>query len=214
MSELELQLQINEGNLNIYGLNTSRYLRFTESNLQGAFINYDGTSNVLNIGVNNVSSNDNSNDYNSISILRSNGNVGIGTINPGVWRLAVNGKIRAKEIKVETGWSDYVFYDDYKLPTLQEVEKHIKEKGHLKNIPSAEEVERNGIFLGEMNSKLLQKIEELTLYTIAQEKKLKSQNSMFEKQNKQLNSVNAILIEVQERLVKLEKNKSQIPNTI
>ncbi|PQJ80302.1 hypothetical protein [Polaribacter porphyrae] len=72
-------------------------------------------------------------------------------------------------------WSDFVFYKNYNLPTLQEVEKHIKEKGHLKDIPSAKEVEKNGIFLGEMNAKLLQKIEELTLYIIAQEKILKKQ---------------------------------------
>ncbi|MBQ4804527.1 hypothetical protein J8L88_16825 [Aquimarina sp. MMG015] len=104
------------------------------------------------------------------------GNLGIGTTNIGSWKLAVNGKIRAKEIKVETGWSDFVFYDDYKLPTLQEVEKHIEEKGHLKDIPSAKEVKENGILLGEMNSKLLQKIEELTLYTIEQEKQLDKQS--------------------------------------
>lgn len=100
------------------------------------------------------------------------GNVGIGTMNSSSWKLAVNGKIRAKEIKVETGWSDFVFYDSYKLPTLTEVENHIKEKGHLKDIPSAKEVEINGIFLGDMDSKLLQKIEELTLYTIQQQKEI------------------------------------------
>ncbi len=88
------------------------------------------------------------------------------------FKLSVNGKVQAKEIKVHTGWSDFVFYDDYKLPTLKEVETHIQEKGHLKDIPSAAVVAREGIFLGEMNSKLLQKIEELTLYTIAQEKKI------------------------------------------
>ncbi|WP_299256162.1 hypothetical protein [uncultured Aquimarina sp.] len=54
------------------------------------------------------------------------GNVGIGTTNTGSWKLAVNGKIRAKEIKVETGWSDFVFFDDYQLPTLDEVENHIQ----------------------------------------------------------------------------------------
>ncbi|WP_066319879.1 hypothetical protein [Aquimarina aggregata] len=101
-----------------------------------------------------------------------NGNVGIGTLNPGAWKLAVNGKIRAKEVQVETGWADFVFDTDYALPTLQEVEKHIKEKGHLKDIPSAEEVAENGIFLGEINAKLLQKIEELTLYIIEQNKRI------------------------------------------
>jgi len=89
--------------------------------------------------------------------ITHNLNPGIRTTNLGSWKLVINGKIRAKEIKIETGWADFVFYDDYKLPTLQEVENHIKIKGHLQDIPSAIEVEKNGIFLGEMNSKLLQK---------------------------------------------------------
>ncbi|MGJ8732294.1 MAG: hypothetical protein ACSHW4_04085 [Cellulophaga sp.] len=135
--------------------------------------------------------------------IKNNGNIGVGTLNPNGWKLAVNGKIRAQEIKVETGWSDFVFYDDYKLPTLEQVENHIKEKGHLKDIPSAKEVEENGILLGEMDSKLLQKIEELTLYTIQQEKKIQK----FEKQNEQLKSVNTILLELQSRLEKLESEK-------
>jgi hypothetical protein len=135
-----------------------------------------------------------------LNVLK-NGNIGIGTINPGTWKLAVNGKIRAKEIKVETGWSDFVFYDNYRLPTLQEVEKHIKQKGHLKDIPSAKEVEKSGIFLGEMNAKLLQKIEELTLYTIEQEKKINN----IAKDNKTLKTMNSKLIELQKRLEKLEK---------
>jgi hypothetical protein len=77
---------------------------------------------------------------------------------------------------------------------LKEVENHIKEKGHLKDIPSAKEVEKNGIFLGQMDSKLLQKIEELTLYTIQQEKKIK-----------ELESLNTKFIKLQKRLEKLEK---------
>jgi hypothetical protein len=110
------------------------------------------------------------------------------------------------------GWSDFVFFDNYKLPTLEEVEKHIKEKGHLKNIPSAKEVEENGILLGEMNSKLLQKIEELTLYTIQQEKDLKSQNIEIEKlkkENGKLTVINKKLLELQSRLEKLESKKQK-----
>jgi len=95
------------------------------------------------------------------------GSLGIGTTSPGSYKLAVKGKIRAEEIKVETGWADYVFQEDYELPTLEEVEKHIKDKGHLINIPSAQEVEKNGVQLGEMNKLLLEKIEELTLYVIS-----------------------------------------------
>jgi hypothetical protein len=106
-----------------------------------------------------------------IRILNS-GNVGIGTAFPAE-KLSVNGKIRAQEIKVEmANWPDYVFAKDYKLPSLKETEKHIKEKGHLPGIPSAAEVEKNGIELGDMNKKLLQKIEELTLYLIEQNKEI------------------------------------------
>ncbi len=125
--------------------------------------------------------------------IKPNGNVGIGTVDPGTYKLAVNGNVRAKEIKVETGWSDFVFESDYQLPTLEEVENHINEKGHLKDIPSAEEVAENGILLGEMDSKLLQKIEELTLYTIAQEKRIKH----LEKENQTLRSIT-------ERMAKIE----------
>jgi len=63
--------------------------------------------------------------------ITTDGNVGIGTNTPGTFKLAVNGTIRAKEIVVEEGWSDYVFYDDYQLPTLEEEEIHIEENGHL-----------------------------------------------------------------------------------
>jgi len=109
-----------------------------------------------------------------------NGNVGIGTTNPGTYKLAVNGNIRAKEIKVETGWADYVFKPDYELPTLAEVEQHIKEKGHLINIPSAKAVAKNGIQLGEMNKLLLQKIEELTLYVIDLKKENQAQDLLIQ----------------------------------
>ena len=126
--------------------------------------------------------------------VRGDGNVGIGTTTPDS-KLAVNGKIHTKEVKVDLiGWYDFVFEKDYNLPTIEEVEKHIKEKGHLKNIPSAKEVLENGIHLGEMNGKLLQKIEELTLYTIQQEKKIKEQ----EKELKKLQGLS-------DRLEKLEK---------
>ena len=105
-----------------------------------------------------------------------NGKVGIGITNP-TNKLDVNGTIHSKEVKVDmNGWSDFVFKKEYSLPTLEEVEKHIAEKGHLENIPSEEDVLKNGISLGEMNSKLLQKIEELTLYIIEQNKRIELQN--------------------------------------
>lgn len=94
--------------------------------------------------------------------------------------LYVKKGIKAEQVKVENpaanGWADYVFKKDYKLRSLEEVEEHISEKGHLPNIPSAKEVEKDGINLGEMDAKLLEKIEELTLYSIEQNKQLKSQS--------------------------------------
>ncbi len=110
-----------------------------------------------------------------------NGNVGIGTSLP-TEKLAVNGKIRAQEIKVENAnWPDFVFAKSFKLPTLQETEKHIKEKGHLPGIPSAEEVKTNGVDLGEMNAKLLQKIEELTLHLIEKDKQITELQKLAER---------------------------------
>ncbi|WP_010518691.1 tail fiber protein [Croceivirga radicis] len=106
-------------------------------------------------------------------IIKGNGNVGIGTTSPDS-KLAVNGNIHAKEVKIDlVGWPDYVFKDDHNLPTLEEVEKHIKEKGHLPNIPSAKEVEENGVELGEMNRLLLEKIEEQMLYILQMERRIK-----------------------------------------
>ncbi|WP_420552377.1 hypothetical protein [Tenacibaculum aiptasiae] len=145
------------------------------------------TSNILQFSRDGFSYIDNIKENGSIAIrtggtgnvdllVKPDGKVGIGTIETGKHRLAVEGSIGAREIKVEaTGWSDFVFENEYKLPTLKEVEDYIKEKGHLKDIPSEAEVLKNGFYLGEMDSKLLQKIEELTLYTIQQEKQLKEQ---------------------------------------
>lgn len=113
------------------------------------------------------------------------GNVGIGTTAPCVdCMLAVNGKIRAKSVVVDTGWSDFVFEDNYKLMPLQEVEKFIKDNRHLPDIPSEADVKKNGISVGDISSKLLQKIEELTLYVIELKKEnetLRSDMSVLRK---------------------------------
>ena len=129
-------------------------------------------------------------------LVNNAGKVGIGTVTPDA-ELAVNGVVHSKEVKVDlNGWSDFVFKEHYNLPTLEEVEQHIKEKGHLKDIPSAKEVEENGIFLGEMDAKLLQKIEELTLYVLELKKENRQQHtridSLVEKTRKQQQEINRL----------------------
>lgn len=108
----------------------------------------------------------------SAASLYASGNVGIGTTPSSAYKLAVNGNIRAKEIVVETGWSDFVFEPGYDLWSLDEVESYIKAFGHLPQIPSAKEVEENGIALAKMNQLLLMKIEEITLYLIQANKRI------------------------------------------
>jgi hypothetical protein len=110
----------------------------------------------------------------------TNGNVGIGVSDPAN-KLEVNGTIRASEITVETGWADHVFSKDYNLPTLKEVKFHIDANKHLPGIPTETEVKEKGVNLGEMQVKLLQKIEELTLYIIQQDEKIQEMRSKLEK---------------------------------
>lgn len=137
-------------------------------------------------------------------VFRANGFVGIKVSDP-TCELDVNGRIkgntldineliRAKEVKIQIpDWSDFVFSPDYKLPSLSEVEKHIKEKQHLPDIPSEKEVIENGISVGEMQAKLLQKTEELTLYVIEQDKQIKE---MKEKNIEQKEESKALKVEL------------------
>ncbi|MGB5980021.1 MAG: hypothetical protein WBG62_21585, partial [Cyclobacteriaceae bacterium] len=134
--------------------------------------------------------------------------VGINTKSITGYTLSVNGKIRATEVRVYTGWADYVFDDGYELNTLEEVEAYIDENGHLPDVPDANEVEADGILIGEMNATLLRKVEELTLYTIAQEKQIKAQEEVVEKQNEINEKLLAILDELQKKIEALsEDNK-------
>lgn len=103
------------------------------------------------------------------NISYTSGNVSIGTtVSPVGYKLAVGGKLIAEEVvvKLQTSWPDYVFEKDYKLPSLEELQLFINEHNHLPGIASAKEVQDNGINLGELNTQLVKKIEELTLYII------------------------------------------------
>jgi hypothetical protein len=116
--------------------------------------------------------------------ISSNGNVGIGSTNPDE-KLTVKGKIHAEEIRVDLSVpADYVFEKyytgastlkaDYVMPSLAEIEKYTKENKHLPNVPSAQEIKDKGLQVGEMSNILLQKVEELTLYIIEQNKKIEA----------------------------------------
>lgn len=99
----------------------------------------------------------------------------IGTTNDHGYKLAVNGNILAQKLRItQTGWPDYVFHQNYKLSSLQYIEAFIKRNNHLPGVPSAKEVEQKGLDVGDNQAMLLQKIEELTLYLIEQNKKLEA----------------------------------------
>lgn len=107
--------------------------------------------------------------------VTSTGAVGIGTESPPTnYKLAVVGRIICEELEVQLypSWPDYVFADDYELMPLEELEKSIEANSHLPGIPTAEEVKADGLAIGEMQAKLLQKVEELTLYVIDLKKDL------------------------------------------
>ncbi|WP_420602828.1 LamG-like jellyroll fold domain-containing protein [Flagellimonas sp.] len=189
-------LEATLGNVNTYqvaGLTESTSYNFTATALDAAG-NESSTSNSISVSTNAGSGGGGSNGSSvwseTNSVASYSGDVGIGTnAVPSGYKLAVEGKIRTREIRVDQDtWPDYVFKEGYDLPSLEEIQKHIEEKGHLPNIPSAKEVEANGVELGEMNKLLLEKVEELTLYILEltnENKEIKKRLALVEKNNKQ-----------------------------
>ena len=112
--------------------------------------------------------------------ITADGNVGIGTPEPGTYKLAIEGTLGARAIEVKaSSWADFVFQKNYTLRPLKEVEAFITTYKHLPDVPSEEEVKKDGINVAKMNAILLQKIEELTLYVIEQNKRIEA----MEKEN-------------------------------
>ncbi len=127
-------------------------------------------------------------------LANDSGNVGIGTSNPG-HKLDVIGTVRAQEVKVDMIGADFVFEEDYDLMPLAELETFIRRHKHLPEIQPASEMATTGVELGVLNSKLLQKTEELTLYILQQQKEIEI-----------LKSENKLLLELESRIQNLEKN--------
>ncbi len=126
----------------------------------------------INVDGNTISS---TNVNGDIILTANSGKIGVGTLSPDE-ALTVKGKIHTEEVKVDLSvpGPDYVFEEDYDLKSLEEIEAFIKSNNHLPEVPSAKEMEENGIELGVMNMLLLKKIEELTLYIIEQEKRIQA----------------------------------------
>jgi hypothetical protein len=146
-----------------------------------AWVGLDGGLKSFNINVENGTD----------KIIFNGGNVGIGTSSPDE-KLTVKGKIHSQEVKVDMAGPlvpDYVFADDYLLKSLPEIESYIKEYNHLPEMPSANEIEKNGLLLAEMNMRLLKKVEELTLYAIEQEKKTEKLMLYIMEQNKRIETL-------------------------
>ena len=109
--------------------------------------------------------------------VANNANVRIGSSVPSSYKLAVNGNILSKEIVVQSAWADYVFDENYQIPELKDVETFIGKNKHLPGIPSATDIETYGLKVGDVQTKMMAKIEELTLYIISLNKKIEALES-------------------------------------
>lgn len=124
----------------------------------------------------------------SLVSIYADGRTAIGdTYVPSGYMLSVNGAIVTTEvlIKLRPSWPDYVFSKEYKLMSLYKLEDYINKHSHLPNIPSAQEIKTNGLSTGEILSKQMEKIEELTLYMIEMQKQidqLKKENLVLKAQ--------------------------------
>jgi len=144
--------------------------------------------------------------YSGGTVYDSADNIAIGTSNPQSYKLAVNGTaiFTKAVVKPITSWPDYVFKKNYLLPGLDEVGRYIQEHHHLPGVASEQEIALRGIDLGEQQTVLLKKVEELTLYLLRENKSLTDQNRQITEQNKQLSEQNARLNTLQKEIDELK----------
>lgn len=139
------------------------------------------------------------------NVYRLDGNVGIGVDDPDE-RLVVDGRIKAEEIHMEEVTpADYVFDEDYDLMSLDELKAFVQHHGHLPGIAPGAQMEAEGVSVGRMQTRLLEKVEELMLYTIDQHSTLSSQRKVIDAQDRQLAVQQQYIESLEKRLSKLEK---------
>jgi hypothetical protein len=137
--------------------------------------------------------------------IKGNGSVGIGTSNPQGYMLAINGSAIATSITVKlyANWPDYVFKKDYQIPSLSDIKTYIDKNQRLPEMPSEEQVAKDGLNLGEMNILLVKKVEELTLYLIEKDKKEQEQGTLLKNQQ-------TMLLKQQAQIDKLDKEFDEL----
>jgi hypothetical protein len=152
-------------------------------NASGGYLQLGATNNA-NIGIDNNEIQGRNNGVVSRLVLNNGGGpVQVGSaISPTGYSLSVNGKVICEELKIQasSNWPDYVFTDEYKLPSFEDLRQYIQANHHLPNIPSAQQVEQDGMMIGDMQKKMMEKIEELTLYVLQLEEKCTQMKSELE----------------------------------
>jgi hypothetical protein len=185
LQSLDLKLRKYSTTDNYWWGNSLRLQRNIDNAVNSCYIDFGASETNVGSGSHELGFGVDNSEYMRISY---GGNVGIGTTAPDA-KLAVKGTIHANEVKVDLNGAvapDYVFNSDYNLLSLEEIKTYIDKNKHLPEVPSAKEMEVNGVQLGEMNMLLLKKIEELTLYTIDMNKKLQELTIESEEQRKEI----------------------------
>ena len=161
------------------GDSSSLFLGEDRNGLYGMYWMYDGAGNLMQLwGKGGTIT------YGPhLSVNRDNGNMAIGSAFATGYKLSVNGKIICTELRVNlvADWPDYVFKKDYKLLPVEKLGAYIQENGHLPNIPLAEEINKSGLDVGEMQKRMMEKIEELSLYIVEQQKQIQALKEQLNK---------------------------------